>query len=199
MTGFFGGTFNPVHRGHIELALWLARNCHLDSVWLSLSPANPLKGENHPGATDAQRAEMLRLACEPHPTLRAVTLELEMPRPSYTFNVLDNLSKLHPNREFRLIVGADNWLNFCRWYRAEEIISRFGLIVYPRPGEEPNLASMPQNVTFAASAPQFSVSSTQIRRDIARGADPSSLNMLPPQVARYIIRNKLYGYKPTDQ
>lgn len=190
--GFFGGTFNPVHCGHLQLAEQLRRNCGLDEVWLSLSPQNPLKDKDHPGATDNQRAEMLELACRGVEGLRAWTGELEMPRPSYTFNVLERLRDEGVNPT--LIIGADNWLNFGRWYRAQDIIDRYGVIVYPRPGYPLTDNKASENVTFALEVPQWDVSSTQIRDNINR-----NLNLLPQKVAEYIQENSLYGYKPTDK
>ena len=186
--GFFGGTFNPVHNGHIRLASFLREEYHLPEVWLSLSPQNPLKNASHPGATDADRFRMLRLACETVSGLQAWDGELKMARPSYTFNVLEKLKNDGYNPT--LIIGADNWINFNRWFKHDEIISNYQIIVYPRPGynlhEESELSP---NVSFALSAPQTDVSSTEIRTDIN-----NQLASLPESVADYIKQNKLYGY-----
>lgn len=185
--GFFGGTFNPVHQGHIDLALWIKGHCRLDEVWLSLSPANPLKPGGHPGATDNQRLDMLRLACHGHDGLRAWDGELQMPRPSYTATVLDTLKERHPDIAFRLIIGADNWEAFHRWHRPQHIIDHYGIIVYPRPGYGQNEAV--GNATFLADAPQDPISSTAIRSNPA-----ANMRHLPEAVARYIKSNNLYGY-----
>lgn len=189
-TGFFGGTFNPVHQGHIHLASWLREHYGLEEVWLSLSPQNPLKDTVHPGATDAQRLEMLRLACDDVPGIVPWAGELSMPRPSYTVDVLHRLSNLKP----RLIIGSDNWLIFTKWYKYDEILKNYSVIVYPRPGYEIDPSGLPSNVIYAADAPVFDISSTQIRSDIKK-----YLNLLPPNVAEYIKQNKLYGYTEADK
>lgn len=187
--GFFGGTFNPVHKGHIALSSWLRESFGLREVWLSLSPQNPLKDSRHLGATDAQRFEMLQLACEGIPGLKAWAGELDMPRPSYTIDVLNSLADLKPT----LIIGSDNWLLFPRWHKYKEILEKFSVIIYPRPGYDVN-ELLPSNVAFAKEAPMMDISSTQIRTDIS-----NNLNQLPPKVADYIIKHNLYGYTKADK
>lgn len=187
-TGFFGGTFNPVHSAHIRLAQYLRNEYGLDEVLLSLSPQNPLKESKHPGgATDADRMEMLRLACEFSCGLIPWDGELNMPRPSYTYNVLRKLTTEGINPV--LIIGADNWLNFNRWYRHDDILSAYQIIVYPRPGYELNNHKAPKNVTFAIQAPQIDISSTEIRNNIRK-----EIFNLPEPVADYIMKHHLYGY-----
>lgn len=187
-TGFFGGTFNPVHIGHIRLAEYLRNEYGLAEVLLSLSPQNPLKDPEHPGgASDADRLEMLSLACENAEGLRPWDGELKMPRPSYTFNVLKRLSAEGINPV--LIIGADNWLNFNRWFKNEEIIADYQIIVYPRPGFKLPQKETHPNVKFALDAPQTDISSTEIRSNIH-----GRLNQLPHAVADYIKSNHLYGY-----
>ena len=81
--GIFGGSFNPVHTGHMIVASYIAGWTDIDEVWLTLSPENPLK-RRHDGATDADRLSMLRTACGNSDTLKVCDVELGMPRPSYT-------------------------------------------------------------------------------------------------------------------
>lgn len=185
-TGLFGGTFNPVHTGHIALAQWLVDAGYFSEVWLNLSPENPLKA-HRPGATDADRRQMLELACQGHPALHPCLIEFDLPRPSYTINTLRALSARYPQRQFSLIVGADNWQIFNKWLAPEEILTDFGVVVYPRPGYNAP-ASMPAGAVFAADAPQTNISSSQIRESIT-----NHLNMLPPRVADYIKEHNLYA------
>ncbi|MCM1310533.1 MAG: nicotinate (nicotinamide) nucleotide adenylyltransferase [Bacteroides sp.] len=187
-TGIFGGTFNPVHKGHIALAQWLVDTGIYDEVWLTLSPANPLKNDR-PGASDTDRKEMLKLACEGHNRLKPCFAEFDMPRPSYTVNTLRRLAEKYPDRQFSLIIGADNWQIFSRWREPQAIISDFGITIYPRPGYDV-ATPQPNGVTYAADAPQCAVSSSEIRA----GLDTT---LLDTKVKEYISAHNLYGQTKT--
>lgn len=187
-TGIFGGTFNPVHDGHIALAQWLVDAGFYDEVWLTLSPANPLKNDR-PGATDSDRKEMLELACEGHKHILPCFIEFDMPRPSYTINTLRSLAEKYPERQFSLIIGADNWQIFNQWREPQAIISEFGVTIYPRPRYDVADA-LPEGVSYAAEAPQCDVSSSEIR---AGGGE----TLLDPKVREYIHAHNLYGQTET--
>lgn len=184
--GIFGGTFNPVHRGHIALAKELVATGIVNEVWLTLSPANPLKADR-PGANDFQRCEMLEKACDGIEGVKPCFIEFALPRPSYTLATLRALSETHRDCSFRLIIGADNWLIFDRWHKPEEIIEQFGVIIYPRPGC-PIAGPLPANVTYLPDLPELDISSTEIRNNL-----PESLNLVDPAVAEIIERNNLYA------
>lgn len=186
--GIFGGTFNPVHKGHITLARWLVDRKTFDEVWLTLSPANPLK-DVRPGATDADRREMLTLACNRQAGLKPCFVEFDMPRPSYSIATLRRLSSDYPDCRFGLIIGSDNWHIFHQWRCPQEIIACFGVTVYPRPGY-PVEGPLPAGVTYLADAPTCAVSSTAIRRSIGSGAS----GLLPESVESYIKTHNLYDY-----
>ena len=110
-TGLFGGSFNPIHRGHIHLARQLLRRAHLDEVWFLVSPQNPLKQDMRL-APEEQRLEMVRIALRRFKRLSASDFEFPLPRPSYTWNTLQALSREYPDREFTLLIGGDNWERF---------------------------------------------------------------------------------------
>ena len=82
---------------------------------------------------DNLRLELVKLAIADYPKFRASDFEFYLPRPSYTIHTLDALHKAYPNREFTLIIGADNWLLFPRWYKAKEILKNHHVMIYPRP------------------------------------------------------------------
>lgn len=168
-TGIFSGSFNPIHIGHLALANFLCEYEGLDEVWFLVSPQNPLK-EQHELWDDDFRLQLVRKAVGDYPRFRASDFEFHLPRPSYTINTLQALEQQYPDRRFELIVGSDNWLLFPRWYKHEEIIRRFGLIIYPRPGHPVNRASLPSGVRLADS-PTLEVSSTFIRQALAAGKD----------------------------
>lgn len=187
--GILGGSFNPVHIGHIILADFIVQRTNISQVWLMLSPLNPLKANPEELISDSHRLEMLRIATKGNPRLQPCDIELSMPQPSYSINSLNRLQELHPDKQFSLIIGSDNWLMFDRWRSYEEIIKNFSPIVYPRPGYNIGIHTLPQNVTLV-NAPTLDISSTFIRDSIAMGFDMQ--NFLPKGVAEYINQNGLY-------
>lgn len=190
-----GGSFNPVHIGHLLLADYLTQFTSLSQVWLMLSPLNPLKENPENLIDDAHRLEMLRIATRNTPGILPCDIELTMPRPSYTINSLRRLSEQHPSVRFSLVIGSDNWAIFNRWRSAEEIIERFSPIVYPRPGYPVDKASLPSEVTLV-EAPVFDISSTFLREAIAQGHDMRLF--MPDGVWDYIKTNHLYNI-PKDK
>lgn len=148
----------------------------VDEVWFMLSARNPLKPP-YP-MSDAERLALLKSAVEPYPFMRACDLELSMPRPSYTVDTLRRLEADYPSWRFRLLVGSDNLAGLSRWREPEEILSRFGIIVYPRPGYPVDAATLPSGAEYLADAPQMEISSTFIRRGLAEGCDMRPF--LPP-------------------
>ena len=165
-TGIFGGSFNPIHTGHIALARQLRKAAGLDEVWLMVSPQNPLKAQS--GLLDDQlRLQMAQQALADEPDIKACDYEFHLPRPSYTWNTLQALRADYPDREFVLMIGGDNWEHFSRWYRADDIISNYRLIVYPRRGSNIETTSLPPTVTVV-EADLLDISSTDIRRRIRR-------------------------------
>lgn len=167
--GIFGGSYNPIHIGHLALANYLCEFGDLDEVWFMVSPQNPLK-RNDELWDDDLRLELVRLAVEGYPKLHASGFEFQLPRPSYTIHTLDALKKTYPDHEFTLIIGADNWQLFPRWKASDEIITRHRLLVYPRPGYEIAETTLPSSVK-KVNTPLIEVSSTFIRESLAKGKD----------------------------
>lgn len=202
--GIFGGSFDPIHEGHIRLAKYVLDHTDLDEVWLMVSPLNPLKPQGYV-ATNEQRLDMARLAVEGIPGIRVSDFEFHLPIPSYTYNTLTELKKAYPDIDFSLIIGGDNWANFDRWRNPQEILSEFGIIVYPRPGEDisPSLHSSlftldSSKIRILESAPQMPISSTQIRAQLTSSnstLNPSPLTLqdfIPEKVLSYIQSHHLY-------
>lgn len=172
-TGIFGGSFNPIHNGHIILARQLKERAGLDEVWLMVSPQNPLK--QHAGLlADEARMEMAWKAVEGEAGIVASDYEMQLPRPSYTWNTLQALSRDYPDREFVLMIGGDNWELFDRWYRAEDIRRHYEIVVYTRTPGDPGF---------------IDISSTEIRRRIREGL---SFEDLVPKSVADIIKEKGY-------
>jgi len=165
-TGIYGGSFNPIHEGHVRLAKALADSGFVDEMWLLVSPQNPFKADSRL-LDDEKRLHLARLAVQDVPGVEVCDREFSLPRPSYMYHTLQALSQEHPDREFVLVIGADNWERFPDWYHSKDILSKFRIIIYPRPGYE--LRDVPGGVTIA-DTPLLDISSTEIRRRIA--ADP---------------------------
>lgn len=170
-TGIYGGSFNPIHNGHIALARHLLQEAELDEIWFVVSPQNPFKVQQQLLADD-KRLRLVRQALAPYPQLVASDFEFSLPRPSYMWHTLQGMSAQWPDRELHLIIGADNWLCFDRWYHADDIRRTYPIIIYPRQGYDITPADLPQGVRLV-NTPLYNVSSTEIRADIAAGRDIS--------------------------
>lgn len=190
-TGIYGGSFNPIHRGHVELAEFLCRNEGLDELWFMVSPQNPFKKSASDLSDEKIRLELARMAVRGRPCLKVSDFEFRLPRPSYTADTLAALRKAYPGRLFTLVIGADNWLAFKEWKRAEEILRRHRVLVCPRPGYPVEAASLPPGVRLA-DAPLIPLSSTEIRRLVSQGKDASP--GLDPDVWRTIREKGYYRY-----
>lgn len=185
-TVIFGGSFDPIHVGHLSLASAVVGSGLASEVWFMVSPQNPHK-ELQKLTDENVRLEMVRLAIDGNEHFKACDFEFNLPRPSYTINTLMALEESFPDREFMLLVGADNWEKFDRWYRHDEILERYGIIVYPR--DNSAVPVLPDGVIWL-SAELHDVSSTQIRGLVAN--DHSITGLVVPSVEEFINGNKLY-------
>jgi len=177
--GIYGGSFNPIHRGHIALARQMLRKAHLDEVWFLVSPLNPFKQASTDLLDDQTRLQLTRQALADEPRLVASDYEFHLPRPSYSWDTLQALSRDYPEHEFVLVIGADNWLAFDRWYHAEDILDSYPIVIYPREGCPIDAATLPPTVQLVKTR-LYNVSSTDIRRRIREGRPVRRL--LPPAI-----------------
>ena len=182
-TGVFGGSFNPIHNGHIALARQLRQATELDEVWLMVSPQNPLKRQADL-LDDELRLKMAQQAVANEPFIKVCDYEFQLPRPSYTWNTLQALERDFPDRQFVLMIGGDNWQSFSRWYRADDILRRYPVVVYPRQGSA--VGAVPQNVTVV-EAELLDVSSTDIRRRVREGKPITG--MVPDNIIDEVIKH----------
>ena len=166
--GIYGGSFNPIHRGHIALARQIRRILRLNEVWFMVSPLNPLKKDNTDLLDDEIRLNLTRKALEKEEGLVACDYEFHLPRPSYTWDTLQALSKDYPEHKFTLIIGADNWAVFDRWYRADDILNNYHVAIYPRKGSPVDFEKLPPSVTLMETR-YYRHSSTEIRRRLREG------------------------------
>ncbi|MBO7119346.1 MAG: nicotinate (nicotinamide) nucleotide adenylyltransferase [Bacteroidaceae bacterium] len=187
VTGIYGGSFNPIHDGHLQLARALAESGLVDEMWLLVSPQNPFK-VNADLLDDDERLHLSRLAVADVAGVEVCDREFSLPRPSYMYNTLKALAGEHPEREFVLVIGADNWERFPDWYRSKSILARYRIIIFPRPGYP--LSHVPRKV-IVTDTPLLDISSTDIRRRIA--TDPNYDGQgLPAAVWKEIKAKRLY-------
>lgn len=186
-TVIFGGSFDPIHIGHISLAAEVVKSGLANEVWFMVSPQNPHK-EQCNLSDENVRLKMVDLAIAENEHFKASDFEFGLPRPSYTITTLTALEESFPDREFILLVGADNWEKFDRWYKHDEILARYRIIVYPRDNSAVPVV-LPDGVTWL-SAQLHDVSSTRVRELVANGCVVTGL--VAPAVEEYINKNNLY-------
>lgn len=168
-TGIFSGSFNPIHIGHLALANYLCEYEEIDELWFIVSPLNPFKKSNEL-LDENKRLELVKAAVADYPKFKASDVELTLPRPSYTIKTLDHLRANHPDREFILIIGSDNWNFFDKWMDHDRILQRYQVLIYPRRAFPIDRYSLSSTVR-AAKSPLLDISSTFIREGLAEGKD----------------------------
>lgn len=188
--GIFGGTFDPIHRTHIDIARTALREANLDYVIFVVSARPPHK-HAATQATPEQRLAMVEAALAHEPGMEASSIELRRSGPSYTAETLDLLAEQHPDASFYLILGMDALKDLPKWRDPERILERAHLLVFPRQGETPEppdaLKGRYELLPFEASP----LSSTEIRRRAANGEDLNGF--VPPEVLRIMHEEKIYG------
>ena len=195
--GIFGGSFDPVHLGHLELARCCQRQAALDEVWFTPAATQPLK-QHGPRAGGDDRCAMLRLAMAERDDWRLCEVELERGGLSYTADTLRTVATMQPEAKLFFLMGADS-LGLLPTWKEPEVISRLATpLVVRRAGEpEPDFtvlepfvdaARIEQIQKLQIEMPEMPISSSAIRRQIAEGKDVAHL--LPERVASYIAEKK---------
>ncbi|MBQ3910577.1 MAG: nicotinate-nucleotide adenylyltransferase [Muribaculaceae bacterium] len=187
--GIFGGSFNPIHVGHALIARYIIENSTLDSLWLMVSPQNPLKA-NKAMASDYHRLRMTELVSRRIDNVTTSAFEFNMPKPSYTIDTLNALQEKFPGDEFYLVIGADNWSVFDQWKAGDEIIAKYHVLIYPRRGYDIEIPEQYRDRVQVVDAPLIEVSSTLIRQRLEKLLPVSFY--VPEAVEKYIVKNKLY-------
>lgn len=189
--GLYFGSFNPIHVGHLMIANQIRQIFELDQVWFVVSPHNPHKSKDSLLA-DHHRLALVNEAIEGNPYFRAENIEFSMPQPSYTIDTLVRLKEDHPNKQFGLIMGADNLRTFHKWKNYEKIVENYQVYVYPRLAETSAPASRfsHPNVVFCDKMPQIMVSASYIRDLLAEGKSIQYLVTEP--VRKYIEEMHFY-------
>jgi nicotinate-nucleotide adenylyltransferase len=201
--GVFGGTFDPIHYGHLILAEQCREQGRLDQVWFVPAPRPPQKEEQAITRFD-QRVELLQLALAGNPTFRIDDIEKDRPGPSYTVDTLAELRRRHPDADLHLLVGSDALADLPTWREPRRLLEQAGLLVVARPGatvlsadELHARTGLPVEVPLrlqVVHAPLIEIASRDLRRRAAAGR--SLRYFLPRAVECYIHDKRLYGAPP---
>lgn len=188
--GVLGGTFDPVHWGHLKLAEQAARFFSLDQVVLCPA-ANPPHKENVCVSPKA-RLKMCRLACAGREKLAVSDADMREGKTSYTASLMKRLCREYPDTKFYFIIGADKLSKLHMWHKAEELFGLCDLIVCPREGEAfaPNAEAEKMGARIhVMETAEFPGASSDVRRMLSRWESPEAL---PDQVLAYIATHNLY-------
>lgn len=172
----------------MALANYMVEFTDMEQVWFVISPHNPLK-EKASLLNQNQRLYMVNVAIEDDARFKSSTIEFDLPQPSYTINTLVHLKEKYPKHTFSLIIGQDNLENFHKWKNYEEILKKYKLYVYPRPGAKSTELEQHPNVVLT-QAPVIEISSTFIRDAIKKKKDIR--HFLPEKAWQYIDEMNLY-------
>ena len=184
--GLYFGSFNPIHIGHLIIAINAINTTLLDQVWFILSPQNPHKNsstllnENH-------RLSLIKLAIENESKLKASNIEFKLPRPSYTIDTITYITEKYPADEFAIIMGSDSFNNLPKWKNFELLIKNTTLYIYERPNFK--IDNYLKAKIYILNAPLLEISSTHIREMIKKG---KSIRYMVPDVVKDEIDNNNY-------
>jgi nicotinate-nucleotide adenylyltransferase len=194
--GIFGGTFDPVHLGHLVLAEQVREQGRLDEVWFVPAPRPPQKDGQAITRFDA-RVEMLALAIAGQPAFKIDELEKERTGPSYTVETLAELRRRHPTDTFFLLVGGDSLADLPGWRDPRGIVEQAGLLVMTRPGvallstgelrRRLGLADDSPLSLEVLQTPQIDIASRDLRRRVAEGR---TIRYLVPRAVEAYIRDR---------
>ena len=182
----FGGSFDPPHVAHLEIARVAVEHCGLSRVIFIPCRESPLKGRC-PGAPGAARLEMLRLAVEGPSWAEVSDWELSRPGPSYSWQTVEHFAAQYPLASLHWLMGADQWSILDRWARPDFLCEHLTFIVFSREDRKPS----PRPGWHAIFLPgEYPGSSTEARRRLAAGE--STAGLLPSAVENYAVRHGLY-------
>jgi nicotinate-nucleotide adenylyltransferase len=188
--GVFGGTFDPVHNAHLNIARTALAQAGLDKVLFVVSARPPHKQEETPSASPEQRLAMVCAALADEPRMEGSRIELDRSGASYTAETLETLAEQYPDAAMYLIIGHDSMIDLPRWRRPERILELAHLLVVPRPGMHRDVPPELDGHYTMLDFPETPVSSTQIRESFLNG--PSVSHLLPRPVEDMIRREGIY-------
>jgi nicotinate-nucleotide adenylyltransferase len=186
MIGLFGGSFDPVHHGHLIVAQVAQEQLGLDEIRFVPAREQPFKRGRHRSSAE-HRAAMLKIALAGSSSFSVETAELNRPGPSYTVDTLEELRRRDPSVELLLLLGADAAAELPAWHRAERVQQLARIVVFARPG-----AKVPDSqwISSTIEVPAINISATGIRERVRCGRPIRY--WVPDGVAEYISSHRLY-------
>ena len=199
--GIMGGTFDPIHIGHLLLGEFAYENFHLDEIWFLPNGNPPHKTTDESGVSLDDRIEMVKLATDDVPYFRLNLYEASSKKHSYTYSTMRALREMYPEHEFFFILGADSLFSIEQWKNFREIFPSCTILAAMR--DDKDTESMQTQIRYLndkygadirlLQAPLVEISSTTIRRRAEKGL--SIRYMVPDVVSEYIQSNALYKIK----
>lgn len=188
--GLFGGSFDPIHSGHLSIAAKAVEQFNLDRVVFIPAAQSPLKA-NSPTASDKERVEMIRLAIGPFPSFKLSDMEVERGGLSYSAETTKKIAQQFPDAKLFWIIGGDQAIQLDRWRKIEELAQEVEFIYLERdePTEIPPIVSQ-LTKAHPLKMDRIPISSTAIRQQVNSGDDPKYF--LPESVFHYIKTRNLY-------
>ena len=197
--GIMGGTFNPIHKGHLMLATLAMEQCSLNNIWFMPSGL-PAHKSNEELLDAKHRMQMVKLATEEEKSFIASAFEMEREGFTYTSDTMVALKKDYPEIDFYFIIGGDSLMKFHQWVRPDVISAHTTLLAAGRSGYskeklEKQVIYLKQQFGTKVSfldMPEFPVASSEIRRWLKAGQYEKANEVLPKKVVDYIKQNRLY-------
>lgn len=189
--GLFGGTFDPVHNGHISISDSFLASGFIDELWVLLTPYPPHKKEN--GQTSYEiRRQMVEAAFKGKEHVGVSTVEKSLPSPSYSVQTIRHLKQQYPDHDFYFCMGEDSLASFDTWKYYDEILYECDLLVARRPGETHQGVEQRilEHTHFVEHTP-LDISSSTIREHVRKGIPIQKI--VPPEVAKIIEKEQLYS------
>lgn len=183
----FGGSFDPIHLGHLVIARYAAEEISADKVIFVPSYQTPLK-EGLLNAKPEYRYEMVKLATEDIPTFEFSDFELSLKRTVYTHETLKYFKQKFPDSTLYFLIGQDSALKIATWRESEEIFRLANIVCASRPIDMDG--EIDERIEFL-DTPLIEISSTEIRNRLKSGRTVDFI--LPDKVREYIIKNKIYS------